>query len=229
MDPFSGARVAVSSQSSSANAALAFQPYYCDMIGPSDDESLARLPYRIRAGDIDAFEQLFRSMHAPLCEVVDGYVRSQAIAEEIVQDLFLVLWVRRAEFPEANSLRAYLFGSARNRALHHLRHRAVALRWNDRLRREPAVSPSSEGYRSPDRALEVSETARAVRAAIDRLPARSRVAFVLRWEHEMSLAQIAEAMGISIKGVEKLLTTAKTKLRASLGSHYVVIARGDGS
>ena len=43
----------------------------------------------IRRGDIRAFEQLFRELHAPLCEVVDGYVRSQSIAEELVQDLFL--------------------------------------------------------------------------------------------------------------------------------------------
>jgi RNA polymerase sigma-70 factor (ECF subfamily) len=189
------------------------------MPGPSDDESLSRLPRRIRDGDIAAFEELFRAMHAPLCEVVDGYVRSQAIAEEIVQDLFLVLWMQRADFPAASSLRAYLFTSARNRALHHLRHRAVAQRWSERVRQEPRSTDSHEGRRRPDRALEIDETARAVRAAIDRLPARSRVAFVLRWDHEMTNAQIAIAMGISIKGVEKLIVTAKSRLRILLGSH----------
>jgi RNA polymerase sigma-70 factor, ECF subfamily len=196
-------------------------------IGPSDD-ALAHLPRRIRDGDIDAFEQLFRAMHAPLCEVVDGYVRSQAIAEEIVQDLFLALWVSRDRFPAPSSMRAYLFASARNRSLHHLRHRAVARRWSERARLEPTRPASNEGHRPPDRALEVDETARALRRAVDQLPPRSRVAFVLQWEHEMSHADIAIAMGISIKGVEKLLATAKTKLRVSLGPHAdAAIARTD--
>ena len=189
------------------------------MPAPSDDEFLARLPRRIRDGDISAFEQLFRVMHAPLCEVVDGYVRSQAIAEEIVQDLFLVLWTHRDEFPAASSLRAYLFASARNRALHHLRHRAVAHRWSERVRRQAHSTDARDGHPRPDRALEIDETARAVRAAIDQLPPRSRVAFVLRWDHEMTNEQIAIAMGISIKGVEKLIATAKSRLRILLGSY----------
>src|SRR4051812_22611481 len=140
------------------------------MIGPSDDESLAVLPRRIRNGDIGAFEELFRAMHAPLCEVVDSYVGSQAIAEEIVQDLFLLLWVKRNEFPAASSLRAYLFTSARNRALHHLRHRAVTRRWSERAQHEPPPSASNSEHRPPDRAVEIGETERDVRAAIDHLP-----------------------------------------------------------
>ncbi len=53
------------------------------------------LVQRIRSGDVSAFEELFRQLHAPLCEVVDSYVRSQDIAEEIVQELFFVVWVKR--------------------------------------------------------------------------------------------------------------------------------------
>jgi len=178
-------------------------------------DPLHQLARRIRDGDIGAFESLFRAFHAPLCEIVDGYVRSQAIAEEIVQDLFFVLWVERERFPEARSMRAYMFTAARNRAVHHLRHRAVAKRWTERVRSEtePAVA------RAPDRFLEAGETQLAVREAIDRLPARTRVAFVLQWEYEMSHDEIATAMDISIKGVEKLIATAKSKLRASLGDH----------
>jgi RNA polymerase sigma-70 factor (ECF subfamily) len=177
-------------------------------------DPLTPLARRIRGGDIAAFESLFHALHAPLCEVVDGYVRSQAIAEEIVQELFFVLWVDRERFPEPRSMRAYLFASARNRAVHHLRHQLVAKRWSDRSQGETETTP-----RAPDRLLETNETELAVRHAIDRLPARTRVAFVLQWEYEMSHSEIATAMGISIKGVEKLVATAKAKLRASLGDH----------
>jgi len=67
--------------------------------------------------------------------------------------------------------------------------------------------------------LESHETESAVRQAIDLLPARTRVAFTLQWDYEMSHSEIATAMGISIKGVEKLIATAKTKLKATLGDH----------
>jgi RNA polymerase sigma-70 factor (ECF subfamily) len=181
------------------------------------------LLHRIRAGDVSAFEELFRTLHAPLCEVVDTYVRSQAIAEEIVQDLFFVLWIKRSDLA-ARSLRAYLFSAARNRALHHLRHRAVVRRWALWIDSRPDIAGIAAPVTLPDRALEADERQAAVRAAIDALPPRTRLAIVLRWEHGMSNDAVAEAMGISIKGVEKLVATAKRKLRETLAPHGGALA-----
>src|SRR5215216_5650542 len=85
-----------------------------------------RLPYRgpewverIRAGDEPAFEALFRALAPGLCALVTRYVGARAVAEEIVQDLFLELWTRRSELSIDQSIAAYLFTAARNRALNH--------------------------------------------------------------------------------------------------------------
>lgn len=196
------------------------------MADPGADDALAPLAARIRGGDISAFEQLFRALHAPLCEVVDSYVLSQQVAEEIVQDLFMAVWVDRDRIPPPRSIRAYLFASARNRALQHLRHRSVTRKWAERVRVDPTLHTSAPP-RTPERALEMDELSRAVRIAVDLLPPRSRVAFVLRWDYEMSNEQIATAMDISVKGVEKLLATAKAKLRDSLGSHAPIEYRNE--
>ena len=160
-----------------------------------------------------AFEELFRAFHAPLCEVVDSYVRSQDVAEELVQDLFFTLWVKRASLRLGDSIDAYLFAAARNRALHHLRHQSVARRWAEFAKRDTPRS-SESGVRE----LERDETTRHVRAAIDRLPPRTRLALVLRLDHEMSNAEIATAMDISIKGVEKLISKANALLRSAIGT-----------
>jgi len=176
------------------------------------------LVQRIRNNDIAAFEELFRAFHAPLCEVVDSYVRSQSVAEEIVQDLFFVVWMRRDRLRD-DTIRGYLFSSARNRALHHLRHRAVVRRWSLLATATPDAAGLGQARAPADAVTEEDDRRRAVRAAIDRLPSRSRLAFVLQWEHQMSVADIASAMGISVKGVEKLLTIARRHLRASLGAH----------
>ena len=168
--------------------------------------------------DAGAFERLFRELHAPLCEVVDSYVRSQAIAEEIVQDLFFVLWMKRESLPVRDSLRGYLFTAARNRALHHLRHQTVVRRLALLIRSPDANamglvrSPST-----PVETLEADESERALRMAIDAIPPRSRLALVLRADHGMTNSEIAMAMGISVKGVEKLMATALRHLRAQIG------------
>jgi RNA polymerase sigma-19 factor, ECF subfamily len=178
---------------------------------------LAELYPRVRAGDVAAFEQIFKSLHAPLCEVVDSYVRSQDVAEEIVQDLFFVLWTTRNRLPPARSFRAYLFAAARNRALHHLRHRAVVRRWAERTRWDADIAPTGSPVPRPDQVLQASEQTAAIRRAIAQLPPRARTAFLLCWEHEMSHAAAATAMGISVKGVEKLVGSARAKLRVLLG------------
>jgi len=178
--------------------------------------SEADLLEHLRAGDEAAFEQLFRSLHASLCEVVDSYVRSQDTAEEIVQDLFFVFWMKRASIEIMGSVRGYLFAAARNRALHHLRHRHVQQRVLSDAAEDARTAAHGQGATTPDRAVEREEAARALREAVDNLPVRSRLAFVLVSERGFTQPEVAEAMGITVKGVEKLLSIARRHLRETL-------------
>jgi len=170
---------------------------------------------RLRAGDIGSFEALFFRHHAILCEIVDAYVGSQAIAEEIVQDLFHTIWRERARLAIRGSLRSYLCVAARNRALQHLRHGAVARRHAQVAAAEPDVDREPRA----DEVLERQETLVALRHAIDALPPRARLAVVLRWRDHLTNADVADVMGISVKGVEKLLASAMTRLRHLMRSH----------
>ena len=197
------------------------------MSSPRRRDSLAHLSDRVRRGDLAAFEELFRTMHAPLCEVADSYVQSQAIAEEIVQDLFFAIWMKRDRLPNVDSIQAYLFTAARNRCLHHLRHRAMTRRWTSWAGLGADVAGVAGVAQSPlsaDEALEADERRAQVRGAMNRLPPRARLALVLQRDHEMTQAEIADAMDISLKGVEKLLATARQKLRRILTA-----AEGEGA
>src|SRR5215212_2973680 len=131
-------------------------------------DSLAHLSDRVRRGDLAAFEELFRAMHAPLCEVADSYVQSQAIAEEIVQDLFFAIWIKRDQLPNVDSLKAYLFTAARNRSLHHLRHRAMVRRWTSWAGAKSDVAGVAPPPQPADEALEADERHLGVRRAINR-------------------------------------------------------------
>src|SRR5215212_4159439 len=133
-------------------------------------DSLAHLSDGFRRGDLAAFEELFRTMHAPLCEVADSYVRSQAIAEEIVQDLFFAIWMKRDQLPNVDSLQAYLFTAARNRSLHHLRHRAMVRRWTSWAGPGADVAGVAASPPPANEVLEADERRAMIRRAIDRLP-----------------------------------------------------------
>ena len=182
---------------------------------PSDatpDLTDRRLVERIRAGDAEAFAELFRATYPGLCLFVARHVRSSAVAEDIVQEIFLGMWQRRETLDVRQRLQAYLFSAARNRALNHIKHERVVHRWEEtQLWQEPAQSPAVD-----DDVL-VSELAAALDAAIARLPERCRAVFVLSRRRGMSYAEIAAELGIAVKTVDAQMGRAMRLIREQVG------------
>jgi RNA polymerase sigma-70 factor (ECF subfamily) len=168
---------------------------------------------RIRAGDAAAFEQLFRRYHAELHRFATRYVGSEAGAEDVVHDVFVGIWARRREWTVQGSLRGYLFGAVRNRALSEVRREIVERRWRDAADRGPLGDADRHGENDGIRNLEREERARVVREVLAELPERCRQALVLRWHRQLSYAEIGEAMSISVKTVEIYLTRGAKALR----------------
>ena len=75
----------------------------------------------IKAGDRLAFKHLFELYFTPLCRFVHLYMKKPGAAEDIVVDIFASFWERRETLQIQITLKAYLFQSARNRALNYLR------------------------------------------------------------------------------------------------------------
>jgi RNA polymerase sigma-70 factor, ECF subfamily len=169
---------------------------------------------RIRAGDVDAFEDVFRHYFGSLCSLVNGYVKSRHVAEEVVQDLLLTVWRQRAGLELRESLGVYLFRAARNRALNHER----------RIRREMAWARDAAHVDNPTRellpdahdAFESRELAIAIETAVARLPERRRLAFQLTQQVGLSHAEAAAVMGIAPKTVAIHLGLARQELRRRL-------------
>jgi RNA polymerase sigma-70 factor (ECF subfamily) len=170
---------------------------------------------RVRAGDAAAFELLFRSQYAALCVVAERYVREPALAEELVQDVFAELWARRARWEVRTSARAYLFAAVRHRALNLRRHAAVERDWEED-ERAPEVRELHRPPVTPDEELEAGELRRRLDAALDSLPERCRLVMHLRWRERLAYVEIAEALGISVKGVEVQLARGLRALRERL-------------
>ena len=187
---------------------MSLQPAAAAHYTPVVDER--ELLERIRRGDEDAFDAVFRTNYPLLVGMAEGMLRSRAVAEEVVQDVMLELWRRRESLPVEESLRAYLFRATRNRALNHLRHSRVERRG------EPLVAGATADPPKAPAALVEEEIDAALRAAVADLPDRCREVFELSRVHGLRYAEIAGTLGISVKTVEAQMGKALRMLRERL-------------
>ena len=192
-----------------------------------EDEALARaedrvLMARVQTGDEAAFGVLMERWERPVKSVIARLVFNMTEAEELAQETFVRVWQQRAKFHEGAEVRPWVFSIAVNLARNRLR-------W---WRRRPEVALEAwcaAGAAPPERGgggvggsrgeggdLERKERAGAVRDAIAALPGELREAIVLFEFEEMSQAEIAVAVGASVKAVEARVARAREKLRVML-------------
>ncbi len=196
-----------------ASSPTALREYAASASEHSRDDARVQ---RIRAGDAAAFEDVYREQYRALVGFVYTYLRSEPQAEEVVQDVFLGVWRHRAQWQPRTSLRAYLFGAARNRALNRLRDQGVASSTRDDAGIEGRMLAMGEPPAAVDLQIEGAELAEAARRAIARLAPRSRMAFLLCREEGLSYAETAEVMGISEHTVKIQMGRALKALRVGL-------------
>jgi RNA polymerase sigma-70 factor (ECF subfamily) len=150
----------------------------------------------LRAGDRQTFEALFRAYHARLCGFAHSYVHNAAEAEELVQDVFLNLWRTRETLEVHTSVRAYLFRAVRNRVLNRNARAKLEQRWLEEI--DASHEHIADDAPTPDLQLEESEAGERLRAAIAALPPGCQTVLRLRWEGQLSYAEIAETLVISV-------------------------------
>lgn len=161
--------------------------------------------------DERVFDALYRQHYATLCSYTLTLVHSLDIAEDIVQSVFVNVWESRRTWMPRSGARAYLFGACRNRALDYLRHAKVVSR---SIQSEGCVALGEASQPAPaDVTLEQREMGHRLRTAVADLPKRRRQVVELRLTQQLTNREIANALGISVKGVEIQFTRALLDLR----------------
>jgi RNA polymerase sigma-70 factor (ECF subfamily) len=190
--------------------------------GPAGPAHARDQAARIRTGDADAFETMFREHYSSLCQFVDSYVHAPDVAEDVVQAVFLRIWESRGSWDPHGDARAYLYASCRNQALDILRHEQIVARSIAEV--EAGAVGRWAITRPADAELEAAELADKLKAVVATLPERRRLVVVLRWQHQLSNPEIARVLGISVKGVEMQFSRALADLRRELGSRTLDFA-----
>jgi RNA polymerase sigma-70 factor (ECF subfamily) len=173
---------------------------------------------RIRAGDVAAFEAMFRAYAVPLAAYAYRYTRSRAIAEELVQDVLFRVWERREAWELRDTLNVYLYSAIRNRTLDFLKHERVARRLEERVEREEIMPGMSQHAREIDAELQQQEFIHALHQAIETLPERCRQTYILHRQHHLTYAEIGKVMEVSEKTVKAQMGRALSVLRRALAA-----------
>jgi len=170
---------------------------------------------RVRDGDAATFEAIFRAHWEPLVRFALRYLRSADDAEDAVQTVFARIWRGRAVWRVPGGLVDYLYLAVRNASLDRLEHRAVVRRWRERRVEEIRRAAIDDPGHAPeaDALLSRAELDAAVERGLAELPPKRREICLLRLFHDLSYAQIAARLNISLKTVETQLARGLRELR----------------
>lgn len=181
---------------------------------------------KIRESDEAAFRVIYDRYAPKLYYFVYEYVPFHDIVENIIQDTFMDLWARKSKLTDNTNFAAYLYTVAKNNCLYKLRDR----RYKKKLF-ESIEMDSSELKANLD-ALSVLDTSLITPSEIDQiieitlmqLPPQCRTVFRLSRFEEKKNKEIAEELGISLKGVERHISKALKLFRTSLKDYLPIIA-----
>jgi RNA polymerase sigma-70 factor (ECF subfamily) len=165
---------------------------------------------RIKSGDREAYKTLYTSHFGVLVRVAANLSGETVHAKDAVQNAFIQFWNKRESLNITTGILPYL----RRMVIHEvLAMKRKTSRRAALFERRPA---SAASHNEPEELLQRKETEAAIRQAIDALPDRCSEIFKLSRYSEMSYAEIAEALDISVKTVENQMGKALRELRSKL-------------
>ena len=168
----------------------------------------------INKGDKSIFNLVFKKYYPGLCAFAKDYVRSEVIAEEITQDLFLYLWENHSKIIIKTSLRAYLFRSIHNRCLNYFRDNYPSETKKEHLKQLKSHIELIT-LEIPEHIFDNAFTEQAEREldlAIEALPEQCKKIFRMNRDERISYPEIADLLNISLSTVKTQMSRAMNKL-----------------
>jgi RNA polymerase sigma-70 factor (family 1) len=168
--------------------------------------------------DYEAFTEIYHRYWKILLNTAYQRLRTPEACEEIVQEVFLALFIRRKELVVTTSLEAWLKTALKYKVYNIYRSQQLHLQHLQEIIKRTDISPLM-----PDEVVSLKEIKNRIRMAAGRLPDKCREVFLLsRFEH-LTQQEIAERLGISVSTVKKHLTKALTCLRSEFSEEHLGI------
>lgn len=169
---------------------------------------------RIASGDHDAFRHVFMKYHPKVKFFISCMVKSETIAEELSQDIFLKVWTSREHLPNLRSFNAYLFKMSKNAALNYLEHKYIEDSYVVNYSQTTTVA-------NPEEELSAKELEFLVQLAVDRMPEQRRKIYIMSRVENIKNGKIAEILHLSPKTINNQLSLALKEIREILALAFL--------
>lgn len=173
---------------------------------------------KIKHGDPAAFRELFYAYKDPLFSYVCKLCRAPEMAEEIVQEVFVKVWINRQQLDETLSIQAYLYTAVRHTLFNALKKAAL----DKNLKQEIFYHQAVAANITEDDVL-TAELQRIKKSMLDKLPPQRKLIFCLSRIEGLSHEEIAQRLGISKNTVKDQIVKAIRFLKQELHVHHDII------
>lgn len=164
----------------------------------------------IASGDESAFEQVFNFYRPNLFTTVFRMTGSRQVAEEILQDSFLKVWIKREQLPELTNFGGWLYTIAEN-----LTYNAIKSLQREKMHTVSFVlNIYTDRFAQADEALREKEYNGLLLKAIGRLPEKQQRTYLLIKQHGLKRNEAAKKLGVSPETVKWNLDQAMRSIRA---------------
>ena len=185
----------------------------------SHEEEDLLLLEQMADGDEKAFETLFRRYVPRLFPIVKQIVITEAVVMDVIQEVFLKIWLNREKFESVQMPRNYIFRMAYTQSFKHLRKQLRA----NRVHSVVGEMQSAAIADTPELTHDLKETQRLIEQAVGLLAGQSRRIYLLSRHSGYKPQAIAEQLGINVQSVRNSLSRSAQTIRDHLAEHGVVI------
>lgn len=166
----------------------------------------------LKQGDHDSYETLFRLYYVKFVNFADAIIKDRSVSKDIVQEAFIKIWANRARLDENQILENYIYVIVKRLILNYLRN----TKKSESIDSDIAHSVQYDSLGGQDLIVIANETRSRMQNIVSRMPEQRRKVFVMSRNQGMSNRQIAEALQISVKTVERHMTLALSELRENI-------------
>jgi len=160
----------------------------------------------------NSFRIIVRAYQDKVIRFISLFVHDHQECEELASDVFISLWTNRQKFEGIENLDSYIFVMAKNMALNHLRKEKEKLIDIDSFQADIFYNTTT----TPESIYITGETVEVLNSAINELPYKTKLAFLLVREDKMKYKDAATILNVSIRTIEKQVASAISKLKEKL-------------
>lgn len=183
-----------------------------------DTRNHSALFRQLAEGNEEAYRSLFHYFTPRLQPFVFSIVKSEVVAEEIVQEVMLKLWTHRQSIIEKENPSSWVFTVASNQAISFLRRVAQERRYIDSIK----ASMETIRQKNPsEEQLIYRENVQLLKSAIDQLPPQQQLIYRMSRMEGLTHKEIADKLGISSHTVKNHLVSATKSILARISKNFI--------